>query len=293
MGRVDNWEPTEQTIPFSTTATSIAFLGAAAAGPSSGEAYVRFSDGSVKSFTLTFSDWTLGGGSQTIAPGDTVAVVTPYRNTPSGKETVKTYVFMTSVSLPSGKSVVSVTLPERVSQGAMHIFAVGAGAVTTTATVKGISNDSAPAAADFDGGGRSYSNNALAAAGLDSGAEVDVYGFTVKWPVVAPTTHDNWGTYGAVMPLSGSGTALEILGAAVGGASSGTATITYADGTTRDLYPGSERLDAERRYRHATGDQLCRGDYALPEYRDGQPRKSQRTSSPPWSACSRASLSGL
>jgi hypothetical protein len=71
-GRADNWDSAEQSIPFATTSGSIAFLGAAASGPSSGVGYVRFSNGTVQSFTLTFSDWTLGGGSQSIAPGDTV-----------------------------------------------------------------------------------------------------------------------------------------------------------------------------------------------------------------------------
>jgi hypothetical protein len=231
-GTADNWQAAEQTIPFSTTGSSIAFLGASVGGNSSGVGYVRFSDGSVQSFTLTFSDWTLGGGGGTIAPGDTVAVVTPYRNTPSGPETVKTYVFLTSVSLTSAKSVVSVTLPERVNQGSMHVFAVAAAPTATGATVKGISNDSAPTAANLDGGGNSYSNNSLDAAGLSAGTLVSVYGFTVSWPVVAPAAHDNWGSYGAVVPVKGSGTALEIIGAAVGGASSGTATIAYTDGTT-------------------------------------------------------------
>jgi outer membrane protein assembly factor BamB len=231
-GTADNWQAAEQTIPFSTTSSSIAFLGASAGGNSSGVGYVRFGDGSVQSFTLAFSDWTLGGGGGTIAPGDTVAVVTPYRNSPSGPEAVKTYVFLTSISLSSGKSVVSITLPETVNQGSMHIFAVAAAPTTTTATVKGISNDSAPTTANLDGGGNSYSNNALDAAGLSAGALVGVYGFTVSWPAVAPAAHDDWGSYGAVVPLQGSGTSLEILGAAVGGAASGTATITYTDGTT-------------------------------------------------------------
>ena len=234
-GSADNWQQNEQIIPFSSTTTSIAFLGAAADGPSSGQGYVRFTDGSLQSFTLTFSDWTLGGGSQTIAPGDTVAVVTPYRNTASGMETVKTYMFATSVALRPGKSVVSVTLPETVNQGALHVFAIAAAPTPTSATEKGISNDSAPSAANLDGGGRSYSNNALSAAGLAAGTQVGVYGFNITWPVVGPTTNDDWGSYGAVMPLSGAGTALEIVGAAVGGASSGTATITYSDGTTENF----------------------------------------------------------
>lgn len=233
QGSPDNWQQAEQTIPFSTHASSIAFLGAAATGPSTGAGFVRFSDGSAQAFTLTFSDWTLGGGGATIAPGNTVAVVTPYRNTPTGKEAVKTYVFETTISLTPGKTVVSITLPRTVNQGSMHVFAVAAAPVATSATLKGISADSTPTQANLDGGGRSYSNNALDAAGLADGTRVSIYGFNTQWPPVAPSTHDTWTAYGAVLPLSGSGTALEIVGAAVNGASSGTATVTYADGTTQ------------------------------------------------------------
>lgn len=230
-GNNDNWLQAEQTIPLTTTASSIGFLGAAADGPSTGTGFVRYSDGSLQTYTLTFSDWTLGGGGEPIAPSDSVAVVTPYRNTPTGQQTVNTYVFVTSVALTSGKTVISVTLPTTANQGAIHIFAIAAAPTSTTRTLKGISNDSAPTQANLDGAGRSYSNNALAAAGLGSGGEVSVYGFDVRWPVVAQATNDDWGTFGAVVPISGSGTTLEVLGAAVGGATSGRATITYSDGT--------------------------------------------------------------
>ena len=235
QGSPDNWQMAEQTIPFSTSAGSIAFLGAAVDGQSSGTGFVRFTDGSAQSFTLTFSDWTLGGGGATIAPGDTVAVVTPYRNTPAGAQTVKTYVFETIISLTPGKTVVSITLPRTVNQGNLHVFAVAAAPVSTSASVKGISNDSAPTQANLDGGGRSYSNNALAAAGLADGTIASVFGFNEQWPMVTQTGHDTWKNLGAIVPLTGSGTALEILGAAVNGASSGTATITYGDGSTQSF----------------------------------------------------------
>lgn len=235
QGSPDNWQMAEQTIPFSTRAGSIAFLGAAADGETTGTGYVRFTDGSAQSFTLTFSDWTLGGGGSTIAPSDTVAVVTPYRNTPSGPQTVKTYVFETTVSLTPSKTVASITLPRTATPGALHIFAVAAAPVSTSATVKGISNDSAPTQANLDGGGSSYSNSALAAAGLADGTITSVFGFNAQWPVVTPTGHDTWRSLGATIPLTGSGTTLEILGAAVNGASSGTATITYGDGSTQSF----------------------------------------------------------
>lgn len=234
-GSPDNWQNADQIIPFSTTAGSIAFLGASAGGQSTGTGYVRFSDGSMQSFALTLSDWTLGGGSVAPAPGNTIAVTTPYRNTATGRDNSKTYVFETTITLSPGKTVVSVELPRSASPGALHVFAMAAAPVATSATSKGISNDSAPTTANFDGGGRSYSNNALDATGLAAGTMLSVYGFNAQWPVVAPATNDNWGAYQAVVPLAGSGDTLEILGAAVGGASSGTATITYADNTTQSI----------------------------------------------------------
>lgn len=232
-GLPDNWKYDEQTIPFSTTSNQIAFLGASTGGASTGTGFVRFSDGSAQSFTIIFSDWTLGGGSAQIDPTDTIAVTTPYRNTGTGQQAVSTYVFETIITVASGKTVVSVTLPRVVNQGAIHVFSIGAAPGTTTATIKGISSDAAPGDGNFDGGGRSYSNNALAAAGLTEGALLSVYGFTVQWPVVAPATHDTWASYNSVIPLAGTGNTLVVLGAAAGGASSGTVMITYADNSTQ------------------------------------------------------------
>ena len=45
-----------------TSGASLAFLGSATSGPSSGTGSIAYSDGSTQSFTLTFSDWTLNGG---------------------------------------------------------------------------------------------------------------------------------------------------------------------------------------------------------------------------------------
>jgi hypothetical protein len=232
-GSFDNWAHSEQVIPFSTTGGSIAFLGAGSSGTSSGMAFISYSDGTVQPFTLTMTDWTLCGGTCQIAPGNTEVVATPYRNTLGGKQTVNTYVFESSQSLLSGKTPLSVTLPRTTLHGHLHIFAVGTIPGSTSATVEGVSNDSTPTQGNLDGGGRSYSASALDAAGMVAGAELNVDGFIVQWPVIASNTKDDWGTRGAVVPLQGSGTTLVILGTAVDGQSSGTATITYTDGTTQ------------------------------------------------------------
>ena len=127
-GTADNYQANGQTVAVSGSSGSIAFLGAATNGPSSGTATVHFSDGTSQGVTLSFSDWTLNGGSASVQSGNTVAVSTAYRDTSSGgRETVGTNVFATSaIALPSGKTVTGVTLPSSTDQGALHVFAIAA-----------------------------------------------------------------------------------------------------------------------------------------------------------------------
>jgi hypothetical protein len=129
VGTADNYRATGQTVTVSGSgAGSIAFLGAATNGPSTGTASVNFTDGTSQSVTLSFSDWTLNGGSASVQAGNTLAITTPYRDTTSGgRDTVTTNVFATSaISLPSGKTVASVTLPASTNQGSLHVFAIAA-----------------------------------------------------------------------------------------------------------------------------------------------------------------------
>ncbi len=99
----------------------------------------------------------------------------------------------------------------------------------------GISDNSAPSTANFDGTGESYSKQALAAGTptqLTSGGQATIGGTTFTWPnpVGAP---DNVIADGQIIDVSGSGTELGFLGAAGFGAASGTGTITYTDGSTQ------------------------------------------------------------
>jgi hypothetical protein len=127
-GTADNYQANGQTVAVSGSGSSgsIAFLGSATNGPSTGTATVNFTDGTSKSVTLSFSDWTLNGGTASVQAGNTVAITTAYRDTSSGgQDTVITNVFATSpVSLPSGKTVASITLPASANQGVLHIFAI-------------------------------------------------------------------------------------------------------------------------------------------------------------------------
>lgn len=129
-GSDDNWQAAGQVIAVSGTAAgTLAFLGSATNGPSSGTATLTYTDNSTQTFTLAFSDWTLNGGSAQVMAGNSIVATTTYRNSTSGqKDTHNTYVFFTSIILASGKTLASVTLPTSVNQGHLHVFAVGTGA---------------------------------------------------------------------------------------------------------------------------------------------------------------------
>jgi beta-glucosidase-like glycosyl hydrolase len=100
----------------------------------------------------------------------------------------------------------------------------------------GISNDNAPAAGAFDGGGLNFSAQALASDGLVSSQPVTVSGVTFTWPGV--NVPDNIVNSGQAIPVSGSGHTLGFLGASNNGTGSGTGTIVYTDGTTQTFALG-------------------------------------------------------
>ena len=81
-----------------------------------------------------------------------------------------------------------------------------------------ISDDSDIAAANFDGDGNSYSEQALTAAGLAPGATVTVDGTTLQWPDVPAGTPDSVLADGQTISFAGSSAAtqLTVLGASSG-----------------------------------------------------------------------------
>jgi hypothetical protein len=98
----------------------------------------------------------------------------------------------------------------------------------------GISDDSDPGAANFDGAGNSYSAQALAAAGLAPGATVNHDGLRFNWPDVAAGEPDNVLAMGQTIAFSGSGAQLGFLGASTDGTVLGTGTVHYTDGSSSD-----------------------------------------------------------
>ena len=110
------------------------------------------------------------------------------------------------------------------------VFFKGTAYAATAFNNEGISNDTNTNVANFDGGGYSYSNNALTSAGFASGSTVTVNGARFQWPTVAAGSNDNWQAAGQVIAVSGTGGGtLAFLGSSTNGPSSGTATLTYTD----------------------------------------------------------------
>jgi beta-glucosidase len=104
-----------------------------------------------------------------------------------------------------------------------------------------ISDDGDVGAADFDGNGNSYSEQALTAAGLAPGATITADATTLTWPDVPAGTPDSVLAKGQtiMMPASPAATQLTLLGASslngepgtITSDYSGTGTIEYTDGT--------------------------------------------------------------
>src|SRR6266516_1321052 len=104
-------------------------------------------------------------------------------------------------------------------------------------TNAGITADNDTSAATYDGGGWSYSADALAAQGVTPGSTVTADGIDYAWPDVPVATLDNIEANGQTIPLAAPAHASKIglLGSATnagGSGAGGTATITYTDGST-------------------------------------------------------------
>jgi hypothetical protein len=200
----DNYTAVGQTIAASqingSGSGSIAFLGSATNGPSSGTAVVTYTDGSTQSLSLSFSDWTLNGGSASVQSGNTIAVTTSYRNSQSGTaDQVKSYVFATTpVSLASGKTVASVKLPSSANQGALHVFAVafgGSGSGTGAPTGPILSGVSSGLCVDDSGGSTSNGSHVQIWTCNGTGAQ--------NWTIAADGTIQ---VLGGCLDVSGAGT---------------------------------------------------------------------------------------
>ncbi len=99
----------------------------------------------------------------------------------------------------------------------------------------GVSSDEKDGAANLDGLGASYSQQALNRAGLRPGAHVGYAGTSFAWPSAPSGRPDNVSLEGQFIALSGSGARLGFLGAGTGGNRAAVCTILYADGARQSF----------------------------------------------------------
>ncbi|WP_410642118.1 GH92 family glycosyl hydrolase [Amycolatopsis sp. lyj-346] len=116
------------------------------------------------------------------------------------------------------------------SQAVLTVLVAQPNSWLATVNNAGVSPDAKPEAANFDGGGWSYSADALAAAGAAPGGTVTTDGLKFTWPSFPAGDPDNAIAAGQTVNVSGSGR-LALLGSASNGNASGTLTVTYTDGS--------------------------------------------------------------
>jgi predicted alpha-1,2-mannosidase len=167
-----------------------------------------------------------------------------------------------SVAVPAGQragSAVTVSVAQGTANGTYRIplTFTGPNGTTDSSTLSvlvalpgsldaaydnvGVSPDNDTSVGNFDGGGFSYSADALAAVGVKPGGTVTVGGLSQTWPASAVGDPDNVVAQGQTINLPGasaSATKLALLGSASNGNTSGTLTITYTDGSTQTATAG-------------------------------------------------------
>ncbi|MEV0647076.1 hypothetical protein AB0I28_17595 [Phytomonospora sp. NPDC050363] len=100
----------------------------------------------------------------------------------------------------------------------------------------GISDDADTTAADLDGGGSSFSAQALAASGLVPGETFAFGGSVFTWPSAATGGEaDNVTGHGQSILLPGQGSRLALLATGTGSSAGGPLTVRYTDGTSETV----------------------------------------------------------
>lgn len=171
---------------------------------------VRFRVETPDGVTATPAAGTVTGGSQeiTLATG---------QDTPQGFATAK----------------VTVTAGDTSYEQPVSLTVAAPGTLLAAYDNTGVSDDEGDHdEADFDGGGWSYSRQALAAAGLTPGGHGTVDGLDFTWPASPSGRPDNASAAGQSIELASPAARLSFVGSAVNGNQRGTATVRYDDGTT-------------------------------------------------------------
>jgi len=176
--------------------------------------------------------WTLvsstGTSVDSVAPGESVTarvVVSPVAGSAAGRQTVGARATYRDASGD-----------ERTVSGANQLY-VAYGTLAAAFNHVSVTSLATKDAGNFDGGGASFSEDALAAAGARWGEPLTVTSgddtIEYTWPRSAPGVANSMALDGQTVALSGKGTHLAFLGsAAAGGGVTPEVTIAYADGTT-------------------------------------------------------------
>jgi hypothetical protein len=158
---------------------------------------------------------------------------------PAGGGTIAVQLSASS-SAPQTFSTVTVSATvgnQPVPAGNLTVQTATPGSLASYFGSRGVSSDTDPMAADFDGGGYSYSAQALAAAGVSPGGKLTAGGATYTWPASPAGDPDNVVAAGQVVTLNApaGASSLDLLGSSTNGPSAGTVTVTYSDGSTASL----------------------------------------------------------
>ena len=179
---------------------------------------------------VTVSAATTAPAGVTVTPGQT-SVAIPPRSTVTRDLTVAVGDDAKSSSIALTGTVTAAGADYQLQGGSLDLPLLF-GSVTAAFDNTGVSDDSAPQKADFDGSGYSYSAQSLAGVGLTPGQPIPHGPAALTWPAAAAGSPDNVVAAGQHIAVSGSGSHLWVLGAANNGSGSGTGTLTYTDGSS-------------------------------------------------------------
>lgn len=161
--------------------------------------------------------------------------------TVAANATAKVPVTITAGGTSEGRYSIGVTFALTSGAGlpssSVGIAVAKPGEVWPYYTNAGITDDANTGAATFDGGGWSYSAQALASQGVRPGSTVTADGVSYTWPNVPVATLDNIEAAGQTIPLSvpAGATKIGLLGSATNAGKEGAGgrvTVTYTDGST-------------------------------------------------------------
>ena len=177
-----------------------------------------------------------GSGLSVAPPNGTISV------SPNGRSTLPVTVSASS-SAPLGFNWVTATLtmPGGTTQSVkLQVLVAQPGSLLAAFNNAGISDDSNVDQANFDGGGASYSAQALAAQGWTPGTTKMAGGVNFTWPQSTSGWPDNAIAQGQTITLNAPSQTqtLAFLGSATNGPSEGVVTEHYSDGSTAQYWLG-------------------------------------------------------